>query len=226
MKHGDTNGLQVLSLIPGRMRLHLEVWTGTQPDAIEACLRQLRGVEAVQANPVTGNVLIHFRPQATNLAAIVPALHHFFPAEKLAGGRLDTEAVPDSASDSTSRLGKVAVRGIVGHACVDSVYFGAGFLGRSLGLPLMGWLGPLHLLFDIAVWSAALASVRKPSPAKLEGTRAHLAPGATVNGSSPPPQAAGMGNADLGPTFARSSSPDWNLRSAPGDNRADHLSVS
>ena len=52
---------------------------------------------------------------------------------------------------------RVGVRGLLGHAAVDSVWFAAGFLGETLGLPLAG-LGPLHVLMDIAVWGMALAS--------------------------------------------------------------------
>jgi hypothetical protein len=40
---------------------------------------------------------------------------------------------------------------------VDSLWFGAGFLGSAFGLPLAG-LGPLHVLMDIAVWGMALGS--------------------------------------------------------------------
>src|SRR5581483_9429692 len=74
----------------------------------------------------------------------------------------DEGCVPadESRSDPPANAGRsllrVGVRGLLGHAVVDSLWFGAGFLGSALGLPLAG-LGPLHVLMDIAVWTMAFA---------------------------------------------------------------------
>jgi hypothetical protein len=38
---------------------------------------------------------------------------------------------------STTQFFKVGIRAILGHAVVDSFWFGAGFLGKSTGLPLV-----------------------------------------------------------------------------------------
>jgi hypothetical protein len=54
---------RVLSLIPGRMRLHVPGSAGAEPGRVEARLRQVPGVETVQANPMTGNVLIRYDPR-------------------------------------------------------------------------------------------------------------------------------------------------------------------
>jgi hypothetical protein len=56
--------LRVLSLTPGRMRLHLPGWTAGDADRVEARLDRVRGVESVQANPLTGNLLIRFDPRS------------------------------------------------------------------------------------------------------------------------------------------------------------------
>jgi hypothetical protein len=66
---------------------------------------------------------------------------------------------------STSPLIRVGVRGVLGHAAVDSLWFAAGFLGEAIGLPL-GGLGPLHVLTDIAVWGIALGSEGGPDGKK------------------------------------------------------------
>jgi hypothetical protein len=139
----------VLSQTPGRLRLHLPDWDGGQAERIEARLRDVRGVEAAHANPLTGNVLVLFDPRAARSEEILAALcrrPERNREERGSGRRL-----------SARSLLRVGVRGLLGHAVVDALWFGAGFLGQSLGLPLAG-LGPLHLLMDVAVWGAALAS--------------------------------------------------------------------
>jgi hypothetical protein len=63
--------------LPGRMRVHLTGWSREGHGAVEARLRQVPGVHSVQANPLTGNVLIHFDPTATDaqtLLAVVQTL--------------------------------------------------------------------------------------------------------------------------------------------------------
>ena len=57
--------LRILSLIPGRVRLHLSGWTAGDVEWVETRLCQVNGVESVQANPLTGNVLIRFDRRTT-----------------------------------------------------------------------------------------------------------------------------------------------------------------
>jgi hypothetical protein len=57
---------RVLSLIPGRVRLHLSGWTGDDGERIENCLRRVNSVEDVQANPLTRNTLIRFDRRTTD----------------------------------------------------------------------------------------------------------------------------------------------------------------
>jgi len=57
--------------------MHLAGWPREGHCAVEARLRQVPGVHGVQANPLTGNVLIHFDPAATDeqiLLAVVQTL--------------------------------------------------------------------------------------------------------------------------------------------------------
>jgi hypothetical protein len=138
--------MEILSLVPGRVRIGAKAWKGLSRQRIEAELRRLPGVVDVQANPITGNVLVRYEPGRTGVDAILAAVE-------------SPPAADEPAAASLSPLGQVAVRGLVGHACVDAVYFTAGFVGMSLGLPLAGLLGPLHIVFDLAVWGTALTSV-------------------------------------------------------------------
>jgi hypothetical protein len=142
--------VEVLSQTPGRLRVHLPDWTGG-PDEIENRLPPMPGVEAVHANPLTGNVLVRFSPGRTEVKCVLAALRQLPgpPAEE--------------RGPSASPWLRVGIRGLLGHAAVDSLWFGAGFLGQSFGLPLAG-LGPLHVLLDAAVWGAALASAGEIAP--------------------------------------------------------------
>ena len=68
---------RLVHALPGRMRVHLAGWPREGHCAVEARLRQVRGVHSVQANSLTGNVLIHFDPTATDertLLAVVQTL--------------------------------------------------------------------------------------------------------------------------------------------------------
>jgi Heavy metal associated domain 2 len=65
--------------LPGRMRVHLRGWPLVGQCAVEARLRQVPGVHSVQANPLTGNVLIHFDPSATNEQTLFALVHTLKP---------------------------------------------------------------------------------------------------------------------------------------------------
>jgi hypothetical protein len=137
------------------VRVHLPDWDGGGPDQVEARLRWVPGVAAVEANPLTRNVLIRFDPCMTDAPSLLAALQPPQPAP------------PEARGLSASPLLRAGVRGMLGHAAVDALWFGAGFLGKSFGLPLSA-LGPLHLLLDVVVWGAALASANggaRPAPA-------------------------------------------------------------
>jgi hypothetical protein len=130
--------------------------------AIETVLCRVDGVQRVQANPLTGNVLVRFDPRIAGMSEILAALR-----QQLKSRPRSSSEVPGRSPSST--LFRVGVRGVLGHALVDSLWFGAGFLGQRLGLPLAG-LGPLHVLLDVVVWGAALASAKGASHAgRTEG---------------------------------------------------------
>ncbi len=144
--------LEVLSSIPGRVRFHLPDRKGAEAfQTLEAQLSSVNGVKRVQANPLTGNVLVCFDSRIVGMPAILAALRQQpEPGSEMAA------MVPARITSAT--ILRVGIRGFLGHAMVDSLWFGAGFLGRRLGLPLAASLGPLHVLMDVLVWSAVLAS--------------------------------------------------------------------
>src|ERR687896_376980 len=53
---------EVVHSIPGRIRIQIPDWQNLERSALEHRIRLIPGVGAVQANPLTRNVLIHFDP--------------------------------------------------------------------------------------------------------------------------------------------------------------------
>lgn len=146
------DNFRVLSLTPGRMRLHLSGWMEGDAPWIESHLRRIDGVQSVQANPLTRNILVRFDHRSTEKSKLLEKL-----GEELRLYAAGEESAAFSPRTPRPALLKVGVRGLLGHAIVDSVWFGAGFLGKAVGLPL-AMLGPLHVLMDISVWALALQS--------------------------------------------------------------------
>lgn len=82
---------RVLHTVAGRVRVHLQGWSGQGKRHIETRLRQMQGVERVQANPTTGNVLVVFDPATLNQQTVLRAVQaldlqeiHARPAEPTA----------------------------------------------------------------------------------------------------------------------------------------------
>jgi hypothetical protein len=165
-------GLRVLSLIPGRVRLHLSLAGSSAPEQVEARLGRLPGVGSVQLNRLTGNALIHFNPQVTTgpaLVAAVRALGQESFAER------PSVPLPQSAkAPGGNKYLRAGLRGVLGHALVDTVFYAVTF-SQPFGLPLAG-LGVLHLGFDLVAWSVALAPLLSCPPPPV-GTSSLLVPG-------------------------------------------------
>lgn len=158
--------IRVLSAIPGRVRVHLPGWKGNDRERLESQLLRVEGVESVQPNPRTENVLIHFDRRMTEENRLLREL------DEIWGSLAHSERVASRTGPlhlHTTAI-RVGVRGLLGHAVVDSIWFGAGFLGKFIGLPL-AWLGPLHVLMDIAVWTFALRTANQSSVPRPPRTR-------------------------------------------------------
>ncbi|MBE3558626.1 MAG: HAD-IC family P-type ATPase [Ktedonobacteraceae bacterium] len=65
---------EVLHVIPGRIRIHVAGWSAQEKRGLERQLSQVPGISRVQANPLTGNILIHFDPAVTDEQAILQAI--------------------------------------------------------------------------------------------------------------------------------------------------------
>jgi hypothetical protein len=144
------------------MRLHLPAWTRSDGERIANRLWRVNGIESIDANPLTGNVLIRFARNTTVEQRLLAALDETgadgvgAPREK-SSTRDGTRQMEGGQEGSTSTLLRVSVHGLIGHAAVDSLWFAAGYLGKSIGLPLAA-LGPLHVLMEIVVWGMALTN--------------------------------------------------------------------
>ncbi|HEY7330324.1 MAG TPA: HAD-IC family P-type ATPase [Gemmataceae bacterium] len=102
----------ILSSIPGRIRIHLPHWLGNGQRRLEQRIRKLPGVRRVEANSLTGNVLIGFDPHATNENALVAALG---TPEAETNGHLEDKPLPPVISEGISgslHQARIAVRGL------------------------------------------------------------------------------------------------------------------
>ncbi|GLV60778.1 hypothetical protein KDH_75970 [Dictyobacter sp. S3.2.2.5] len=66
--------IDVLHTITGRVRVHVPGWSGQGRRHVEMQLQQLPGVERVQANPVTGNILLLFDPTVQSEPSLLQAI--------------------------------------------------------------------------------------------------------------------------------------------------------
>lgn len=110
---------------PGRMRVHLPWWSGYGQRRLEAHLRQTPGVQRVQANPLTGNILLAFDPTVTSQQTLLAALRTLEPGNPATTPANPAEPVPAEAPEPSSpaphvlhdrqghlRRARIAVRGL------------------------------------------------------------------------------------------------------------------
>ncbi len=102
----------VIHTLPGRVRVHLPGWSGQGKRSIEAQLREVPGVWSVQANPLTGNILIQFDPSITQEQTILAVLRLLEPGTT---GTPDNEPPPPPViRERQGRIirARIAVRGL------------------------------------------------------------------------------------------------------------------
>src|SRR5437588_841276 len=107
------DGLRVLHTIPGRLRVHMPEWEGKGKRGIETELRQLQGVQSVQANALTCNVLVQYDPTLTNEQTILATV------STLELNRVDESDQPPPSPPPTVRekqggtvRARIAIRGL------------------------------------------------------------------------------------------------------------------
>ncbi len=67
-------GPLVLHTLPGRLRVHVPGWSAHDGPRLEWRLLRVPGVTHARANPLTGNVLVHYRPGIARPDAVLAAL--------------------------------------------------------------------------------------------------------------------------------------------------------
>lgn len=82
---------RLLHALPGRVRVHLPDWADDEPWRLEGRLRRVPGVRGVQANPLTGNVLVRFDPTATDGDRVLAAMRALEPVVQ---GTTSDSAIP------------------------------------------------------------------------------------------------------------------------------------
>jgi calcium-translocating P-type ATPase len=103
---------RILSSIPGRIRIHLPEWPGNGGRRLERRVRILPGVKRVEANSLTGNILIGFDPHATNESTLLAALSN---ADRDTAGLPEDRPLPpviDESGSGSMHHAHIAVRGL------------------------------------------------------------------------------------------------------------------
>ena len=100
-KVSSAGRLRILSLIPGRVRLHLSGWTAGDVEWVETRLCQVNGVESVQANPLTENVLIRFDRRTTGEKTLLVELEEAWEGLLAAQQRVEAPGSKPRTQDGT-----------------------------------------------------------------------------------------------------------------------------
>ncbi len=111
MSIAEASEPRVLHTIPGRLRVHLPAWEGQGKRRIETELRRIQGVQSVQANALTGNILLQFDRAVTNEQAMLGTL------SRLELNRADEPDQPPPPPTVREKQGatvraRIAVRGL------------------------------------------------------------------------------------------------------------------
>src|SRR5713101_3710122 len=103
---------RVLHTVPGRVRVHVPGWSGQGKRSLETRLCQVQGVRSVQANTLTGNILVQFDPAATNEQTILAMVNSLVPD---ASGEPENEPAPPPVvreKHGRATRARIAVRGL------------------------------------------------------------------------------------------------------------------
>ncbi|HEU4563839.1 MAG TPA: HAD-IC family P-type ATPase [Gemmatimonadaceae bacterium] len=107
---------RVLHDIPGRVRLHVPAWLGASWRELEAPLARLRrlpGVVSVEANPLTGNLLVCYDPAADGAASLLETLlRRTTPRRRSGTARAASASAPRGRRGDDALAGTIAERGV------------------------------------------------------------------------------------------------------------------
>ena len=126
--------LVLRSRLPGRERWHVDLLEDNPrlAAAVELVLRGEEGIETVQANPLTGKVLIHFRPELVSgpIEVLIRQALEFGPMSPEEFASLPSRE-PDGFRTEhflAAELGCSALKMILFGSCCPAVLAGAGLL--------------------------------------------------------------------------------------------------
>src|ERR1043165_1360068 len=103
---------RVVHSMRGRLRLHLPLWSGKGERQIEQELGGLHGVRSIQANAVTGNVLLLYDPELTSEQALLAGVRDLpIATVKPSPPRAELPPVV-TESRGNERRARIAMRGV------------------------------------------------------------------------------------------------------------------
>jgi hypothetical protein len=139
-------------------------WSSELPRDLEYRLNQVDGIHFAQASSLTGNVLIHFDPERMStdrLLTMLSTLQMLGQGEEGRSNAVNSwsaQRIPPRSSGSDLVV-RAAVRGVLGHAAVDLLFYGATVSAYALGWTWVGGLGVIHLFLDVVAWGTALRPI-------------------------------------------------------------------
>lgn len=103
----------ILHSLPGRIRIHVPGWSEQGKRAAEIYLRQVPGVNKVEANPLTSNILLYFDSSLTDAQTLLEAVGtlQFLSTEELPQTSSSPPPAVREKQGNTVRV-RVAVRGL------------------------------------------------------------------------------------------------------------------
>ncbi len=103
---------RVLHTVPGRVRVHVPGWSGQGKRSLETQLREVQGVRSVQANALTGNILLQFDPTVTNEQTVLALVKSL--VKDVSSEPENEPALPPVVREKHGRAtrARIAVRGL------------------------------------------------------------------------------------------------------------------
>lgn len=103
---------RLIHTLPGRVRVHMPALPELGGHEVETRLRQIRGVHAVRANSLTGNVLVRFDPAATDERSLLTILGGHEPHERGGAGEAPSSPPEPRECHAEKARARIAVRGL------------------------------------------------------------------------------------------------------------------
>lgn len=113
MDDARTVDIQLVHVLPGRVRVHLPEWGDRAPRHLESRLLSIPGIRRAHFNPLTANLLVHFDPARFSPSAVVDLLRGLHPTGETMALAASALPVSHAGRSIAARSGRGANAGRV-----------------------------------------------------------------------------------------------------------------